>query len=717
MKKLHFVARVLFRCCAICVAMPIYGWGQFVINAPTFPASNTVQMTLSRAGVTNAYIIFCTSNVMTSFNSWTPVVTGAVGQTTFDLQLTTNANAFFRAGIAAPAVPTGLSATAGYSQVALSWAASVGAGGYNIKRTTVSNGTHEPIALGVTTTNYNDTGLTNGTTYYYVVSALNAGGESSNSSSVSATPSSQLTPITGSNINSILAGCTDVALASVGATDTANTFIVNYGPSQAINGIINGTANSWIPIDRNTNDVSPDWLIVDFHSTATLEVLVLTGQYANRAAGTYTFQYTTDPSPISTGSAWTTIGSYTWSSTAALPRTGFVIPAVANVTGIQLLSYRNPAFNNTYNAGGGVWNCWGNSIQELEAYAPAIQPPGTPTGLTAVGGNNQVTLNWTASSGATGYNVKQSLVSGGTYTNIANGVTATSYVNTGLSNGITYYYVVSATNAIGESTNSTEVYATPEPVLVPPGAAALGYTKLVIDQHPTAADISPYPAYNGPYKWFSGMWYQQQNNSYYSTTNGVLAITLGGTLSDTPLDFSSGALPVLPGTNGFYVEFDYWLSDNGSDHWPAVWLLPVEHGEGTDVYPGDPAGYERYMELDVQEGGFGPGLTGTVHNWTGIYPNYVNTQNPNNVDSIFINQSQKHTWGASYNPTNATVTWWVDGVQEMSATSPYVPAVAAQQHFYLIIDAASHGAQTPYTMYVSGVRAYVPSNSPLPPVP
>src|ERR1022692_476616 len=104
MKKLSFVACVLFRCCCICVAMPIYGWGQLVINVPTFPASNTVQMTLSGAGLTNAYIIFSTSNLTTNFNSWTPVLTGAVGQTTFDLQLNSNTNAFFRAGIAAPSV-------------------------------------------------------------------------------------------------------------------------------------------------------------------------------------------------------------------------------------------------------------------------------------------------------------------------------------------------------------------------------------------------------------------------------------------------------------------------------------------------------------------------------------------------------------------------------------------------------------------------------------
>jgi hypothetical protein len=89
--------------------------------------------------------------------------------------------------IAPPAAPTGLVATAGNSQVALSWAASSGATGYNVKRSTV-NGSGYATVASPATTSYTNTGLTNGTTYYYVVTAINAGGESGNSSQASATP-------------------------------------------------------------------------------------------------------------------------------------------------------------------------------------------------------------------------------------------------------------------------------------------------------------------------------------------------------------------------------------------------------------------------------------------------------------------------------------------------------------------------------------------------
>jgi fibronectin type 3 domain-containing protein len=86
--------------------------------------------------------------------------------------------------------------------------------------------------------------------------------------------------------------------------------------------------------------------------------------------------------------------------------------------------------------------------------------PAAPTGLTAAPGNAQVTLNWTASSGATGYYVKRSTASGGPYAQISTS-SATNFTDTGLTNGTKYFYVVSAYNSAGQSANSGEVSATP----------------------------------------------------------------------------------------------------------------------------------------------------------------------------------------------------------------------------------------------------------------
>ncbi|MBI3722002.1 MAG: fibronectin type III domain-containing protein, partial [Fimbriimonas ginsengisoli] len=106
-------------------------------------------------------------------------------------------------------------------------------------------------------------------------------------------------------------------------------------------------------------------------------------------------------------------------------------------------------------------NSAGESGNSNEASAtPNVTIPPAPTGLKATAGNAQVALSWTASSGATSYNVKRATVSGGPYTTVGS-PTTTSFTNTGLTNGTTYYFVVSAVNSAGESGNSNQASATP----------------------------------------------------------------------------------------------------------------------------------------------------------------------------------------------------------------------------------------------------------------
>ncbi|MHC4413016.1 MAG: CBM96 family carbohydrate-binding protein, partial [Planctomycetota bacterium] len=90
-----------------------------------------------------------------------------------------------------PAAPTGLAATAGDTQVELDWDdnTEVSLASYSVYRDTTSGGPYTKIASGIPTSDYNDTGLTNGTTYYYVVTAVDINdNESGNSIEVSATP-------------------------------------------------------------------------------------------------------------------------------------------------------------------------------------------------------------------------------------------------------------------------------------------------------------------------------------------------------------------------------------------------------------------------------------------------------------------------------------------------------------------------------------------------
>ena len=105
-----------------------------------------------------------------------------------------------------------------------------------------------------------------------------------------------------------------------------------------------------------------------------------------------------------------------------------------------------------------------------EAVGYIVAAPSTPTGLGATPGGNSVTLTWNAAAGGpVSYNVKRSTVSGSAYVTVsgAGAVTGTSFTDS-VAGGATYYYVVSAVNAGGESANSPEVAAAP--VLAAPGA-------------------------------------------------------------------------------------------------------------------------------------------------------------------------------------------------------------------------------------------------------
>jgi Fibronectin type III domain len=82
-----------------------------------------------------------------------------------------------------------------------------------------------------------------------------------------------------------------------------------------------------------------------------------------------------------------------------------------------------------------------------------------PTNLIATASRRRIILNWNASSGAQSYAVKRSRTSGGPYKTIASHVVKPAYINTGLSPGIIYYYVVTAANAAGESSNSNQASA------------------------------------------------------------------------------------------------------------------------------------------------------------------------------------------------------------------------------------------------------------------
>jgi subtilase family serine protease len=99
---------------------------------------------------------------------------------------------------------------------------------------------------------------------------------------------------------------------------------------------------------------------------------------------------------------------------------------------------------------------------------PTATAPQVPAGLSARAGNTEVSLSWSASPGATSYNVRRTTADGMPYTIVAASIGSTSFNDSSVTNGVTYYYGVSAVNSTGESSYSLQVSAQP----LPPGHPA-----------------------------------------------------------------------------------------------------------------------------------------------------------------------------------------------------------------------------------------------------
>jgi hypothetical protein len=115
----------------------------------------------------------------------------------------------------------------------------------------------------------------------------------------------------------------------------------------------------------------------------------------------------------------------------------------------------------------------------------ATSAPMSPTVLFAVATNQQVLLLWQGVALATGYNLKRATTSGGPYTTLTNGIPGASFIDSAVTNGISYYYILTATNQIGESLPSPEVSAIPVPSVPTKISASLTASALTISWPPS----------------------------------------------------------------------------------------------------------------------------------------------------------------------------------------------------------------------------------------
>jgi len=306
---------------------------------------------------------------------------------------------------ALPAAPNNLTAAAGNSQVTLNWLASAGATGYNVKFATTSGGPYTLLAANLASTSFTNTGLVNGTTYYYVVSATNIVGESAVFSQVIAMP-----------------GTLDRTLWIASSSTTGSD-----SPANALDGNL---TTRW---STGASQVNGQWFQVDMGLVNTFNKLVLNCvNSANDYPRGYQVYISNDGvnwgSPVATGT-----GS-----------SGTTTINVAAQTARYIRIIQTGSVNGTF---------W--SIDEFNVFGTAPTVPANLS-VTAVSSTG-VSLAWNASVSANGYNVKRSTVSGMNYTTIAANLNGLSFADTGLSPGMTYYYIITATNSYGESAPSTEL--------------------------------------------------------------------------------------------------------------------------------------------------------------------------------------------------------------------------------------------------------------------
>ena len=378
-----------------------------------------------------------------------------------------------------PSTPTGVSATFGNGQVVLNWSAAGGAASYTVQRSTTSGGNYTNIATGVTGISYTDSTATNGITYYYRVVSANGGGSSVPSDEVSAMPRVWVAryEFEGNALDTSGAGYDGAAAAGV-------SYTTGKAGSQAL--LLSGGTNSYVVIPRSitadfsvalwvkTTDTagtsSSQWYagkgLVDAEVTGTSAdwgTSVTNGKFAFGIGATDTTIKST--TSINNG-AWHHVAATRDSATGTMK---VYVDGVLEATGTGATTARTgpPSFRVGCIQSG--VNFLIGSIDEVRIYNRALSSgevatlaslPALPTGLAAIGGNAQIGLSWTVASGATSYQLKRSLTSGGAYTTIVAGVSGTTYADGGLGNGTTWYYLLSALNAAGETANPAWVSGT-----------------------------------------------------------------------------------------------------------------------------------------------------------------------------------------------------------------------------------------------------------------
>ena len=489
-------------------------------------------------------------------------------------------------GTQVPAVPTDLAATPGNQTITLAWNPSGTATTYNLKRAPV--GGQFALIAATGTAGYTDNGLVNGTTYRYVVSAVNQAGESADCAEISSAPVAPATPpatptgltATPGNNQAVLSwtasnNATGYHLKRAAVGGSFTTINSPATPGYTDGGVVNGTLYRYTVSAFNQTGESSDTAEVTCQPAAPVTPPAApTGLAAvagdkqivlNWAATATATSYHVKRAPL--GGAFTTLASPTAHT--------FMDTGLTNGT--------------TYRYHVSALNAAGEGLDSSEVSGVPFASSVTPTGLLAIPGNRQVTLTWTAATGATSYRVKR-WTQGSEFIVIAS-PTATTYTDTGLINGTAYRYIVSAINSSGETAGTPEV------------TGDLGAQPAIFSDAASPDWVEDFNLTNGSLpdssKWSynlgnNGGWGNGESETYTDTNayiqNGNLEITA---MQPTAGTYTSARMVT---ENKFTQQYGRIVArvqmPGGQGIWPAFWML------GSDI---GSAGWPACGEIDIME--------------------------------------------------------------------------------------------------------------------
>lgn len=487
----------------------------------------------------------------------------------------------------APYAASDLTATTvGNGQISLSWTAGSGATSYSLYRSAQSGyQPPTPFATGITGTSYTDTGLNVGTTYYYQVVAVNASGPSGFSAEAYATTPGVNPDPTKYHFE------TDTHRWSYGgaqisgiATSSTRAFAGSRSLAVSFNGATGGTSS-----------VSVGDVVVPAGTTITLRVWIPSGSPVNLIepyVQDYNWGWTASWFGNLTGNAWNTIN--------------ITVPA-GGVTPLKQLGLRF-----TTSA------AWTGTVYVDSVNWDTLSEPSAPAGLTAVGAAGKVTLNWSATATATTYNIKRSTTSGSGYTTIGTSVEP-AFIDTGVVNGTTYYYVVSAANAAGEGNDSSEASAMPTEM-------------------------------RAHYR-FDGNAQDSSGNAYHGTPTAVSYVAGQVGAQAGQFNGTTGTVTIPRSvTDDFTVMM--WVKTTDYGGWPgAQWWA------GKGLVDGEVGGGGADWGTALVDGKFVLGV-GAVGGDTTL------------ASSVNINDGAWHHVAATRNNTSGAIVVYVDGVLRGSGTGP-----------------------------------------------